>query len=74
MVSKTEAAARAELGYPGIATYQSMDRARPGHVAVVVPSDVMGEVRIAQAGRENFISGPLARGFGVLPVTFWVHN
>lgn len=72
--NRVEAVARAELGYPGLVTYQTMDPSMHGHIAVVVPSPVFGEARIAQAGRENFNSGSVGRGFGTVPVQFWIHN
>ncbi len=42
-----------------------------GHIAVVLPS--AGGVEIAQAGRTNFARGALARGFGDLTPSFFVH-
>lgn len=44
-----------------------------GHLAVLVPS--LGEpgTWCAQAGRSNFTRGPLASGFGPVPVSFYAH-
>lgn len=47
-----------------------------GHIAVVHPITAQQFVRepyihITQAGRENFVCGSLARGFGFKPVKFW---
>lgn len=43
-----------------------------GHIAVVRPEAINGDVYIAQAGRENFLIGRLQRGFGALSVTYWI--
>lgn len=45
----------------------------PGHLAVGVPS--LGEAGwwVAQAGRTNFTRAPVASGFGVYPVSWFIH-
>lgn len=42
---------------------------KPGHIAVLLP-----EGTIAQAGAENFVGGTIRKGFGNLPVEFWVQT
>lgn len=60
--------ANANAGAPSIVTY-----ANPGghgHIAVIRPNPA--DLTIAQAGGVCFDRGPLARGFGNLPVEFWI--
>lgn len=45
----------------------------PGHVALVVPSRSEPGLYIAQAGKTNFSRGPVTKGFGTLPVTYFAH-
>jgi hypothetical protein len=46
-----------------------------GHVGIVLPTRPEDpDLMIAQAGRVNFSRGPLSKGFGHLPVKFWVHD
>jgi hypothetical protein len=44
-----------------------------GHIGVLVPSD-SDEIWMAQAGGRNFLRGPLAAGFGSLPVRFFTQG
>lgn len=46
----------------------------PGHVALVIPAGEEPGLFIAQAGAVNFARGPLSKGFGRLPVTFFAHS
>ena len=66
------AVSQAELGFPTVATLREPLH---GHIAMVVPSDSPG-MHVWQAGRHNYESAPIARGFGTanLPhVRFFTH-
>lgn len=70
-LSSTEAQAMvsAEQGRPTLASWAN--EAGPGHIAVVRPSEYIGVVCIAQAGKNNFIAGTLTEGFGDIQPSFW---
>lgn len=62
----------ADVGQLALAGWASGD-ARPGHLAVLVPS--LGEpgTWVAQAGAANFTRGRLEAAFGTRPVVFFAH-
>lgn len=62
----------ADEGQVALATWFNRNGAS-GHVAVLVPSLGEDGVWVSQAGRTCFTRGPLAAGFGQLPVTYFVH-
>lgn len=68
--SEVEANAGALNGKVALATYFNPDGS--GHIALVLPHE--GPTRIAQAGAHNFNDGLLVRGFGDLPVVFFLHE
>jgi len=72
--TRGECIARAELGMPCVVVWKNPDEKKPGHIAMVVPSEMHGEARIAQAGSINSLSLALTRGFGDRVVTFFTHN
>lgn len=63
-----EATANAALGRPSVAAYFNPTPGRSGHVAMVLPNG-----NIAQAGASNFFDVPVSRGFGSLPVRYFLH-
>lgn len=70
-----EAFERANKGYPTIPIWEGPEDSH-GHIAVCVPSYVLGvgkenQIAIAQSGRTNFPRGRLAQGFDSLPVRFY---
>lgn len=70
-VNATEAERRADDGYPTIAIWKNPNMNKPGHIAILLPSDGQG-IQIAQAGAKNFNHGSLAAGFGaVKPIRFF---
>ena len=77
---------RANDGDLVVAVYKSPDTAKPGHIAIVRPSDKSAEdidregPQIIQAGKTNYVSTSLARGFSHHPgawsnraVRFYAH-
>ncbi len=77
---------RANDGDLVVAVYKSPDKAKPGHIAIVRPSDKSAESidregpQIIQAGKTNYVSTSLARGFSQHPgawsnraVRFYAH-
>lgn len=71
--SEETARQAANRGEPVVATWHN-PHGGPGHIALVRPSPSGGPLLIWQAGRINFESGPIARGFGSLPVVFFGHR
>lgn len=69
-VSAHVAQAMANEGMPALACWFNRNGGS-GHIAVVLPS--AEGMEIAQAGRTNFARGALARGFGDLQPSFFVH-
>lgn len=68
------AIALAQSGFPVVAW--QVKNIPTGHVALLVPAKNdfdIGKVWIAQAGRENFVYGELAAGFGQYEVKFFAH-
>ena len=65
------AQAMANEGMPALAGWFNRNGGS-GHIAVVLPSS-SPTLEIAQAGRTNFARGALARGFGDLSPSFFVH-
>lgn len=63
-----EASAHAARGRPAVAAYFNLTAGRSGHVAMVLPNG-----NIAQAGASNFYDEPVSRGFGKLPVKYFLH-
>lgn len=66
------AQAMADTGQVAVAVYQG-PRASHGHIALVIPSAGQPGVWVAQAGRQCFSRGLVTRGFGALPVEYFVH-
>jgi hypothetical protein len=60
---------RANLGDLVLAAFENLDPDKPGHIAIVRPSDINRETLLAdgpfviQAGGHNALSEPLAKGF-----------
>ena len=66
------AQAHASAGLPVVATWKNPKG--HGHVAVCVPTPAgFSGVYVTQAGGTNFEEGPIARGFGKVPVTYFGH-
>lgn len=74
--SALEARDRANEGQWVIASWRNPKPGKPGHIAVVIPSDWADErvrqegCEIMQAGRKNFVSGSLREGFANHPTAF----
>ena len=68
------AVAAANAGQPVVVGWTNPNPKAPSHVALGIPTPFGEEFQIAQAGAENFNAGTLRRGFGNLPVRFWVHE
>lgn len=60
--------------YPTVAVWRNPNDAKPGHVALLVPSPVPTAVYITQSGASNFKCKTLESGFGSLPVVFFTHD
>lgn len=73
-VAPKEAEERARAGFPTVAVWRNPNRAKPGHLALLVPSGAGEGIRIAQAGASNFEDGPVERGFGQFQPAFWTHD
>jgi hypothetical protein len=72
-VAEEKAQEAANRGEPAVAIWRNPGRGS-GHVALLIPSTVPGETRIAQAGARCFSDGTLAEGFGrASPIRFFVH-
>ncbi len=71
-INADQAAVLASKGYVVIAGWENPVSSQPGHMAVVKPDSIVGELRIAQAGENNFSDGSLNQGFGDRPVEFFV--
>lgn len=75
--SRTDAQGFANQGQLVVVAYRNNDlpaEKAHGHIAVIHPCAVLVKepfIHITQAGGENFVNGPLARGFGFKPVKFW---
>lgn len=67
--SYDQAKANAALGRPTVAAYFNPTPGRSGHVAMVLPNG-----NIAQAGATNHFDVPVSRGFGNLPVRYFLHD
>jgi hypothetical protein len=69
----------ANRGYLVVATYRNHHDNKPGHIAIVRPSEKSARViaeegpQIAQAGGTNYTSTSLKRGFAGHPAA-WSHN
>ncbi|MEM4202926.1 MAG: hypothetical protein QXS54_02535 [Candidatus Methanomethylicaceae archaeon] len=73
MVSKTEAAKLAAEGYFVVVGWYNPNGI--GHVAVVRPDSTPENIRIAQAGRENFSNGSLERaGWPLSELMYFVYR
>jgi TolA-binding protein len=70
-VSAQEARSMANQGHPVVATHENPGGI--GHVAMVRPSD-SDEIRIAQAGWNNFNDGTVQDGFRDRDVVYYAHN
>jgi hypothetical protein len=74
-----EAQARANRGYLVVATYHNRHDDKPGHIAIIRPSDKSQRAiaqegpQIAQAGGTNYASTSLKRGFAGHPAA-WTRN
>lgn len=75
-IARADVRARARAGIPCLVTYENPNPSRPGHIAVVMPAGLPDgdDLQIAQAGATCFSYGPVAQGFGTLPVKFWTHD
>ncbi|MBI5549324.1 MAG: hypothetical protein HY901_36020 [Deltaproteobacteria bacterium] len=77
-VSREDAMAGANGGWPVVACWENAERTRdgrlkPSHVAMLLPPNGT-ECRIAQAGAENLFDVPIARGVGRgREIEFWAH-
>jgi hypothetical protein len=67
----TTAAANANKGCPTVVVWPNPGGI--GHVAMVLPTVNPPPVHIAQAGAQNLFDVPVSRGFGTLPVSYYVH-
>ena len=68
------AQARANLGYPSVATWFNPEEGHSGHVALFRPDRGEQGLFIAQAGLTNFSRGPLSSGFGARAVLCFTHD
>lgn len=75
-VERGEAFHAANRGEPVVVGWCNPDASRSSHVALVMPTPFGFELQIAQAGRVNFNSDTLTRGFGAATpdVCFWWHR
>ena len=68
----------AQMGGPCLVTWINPAAGGHGHIAILRPvpkdDDPARAPFIAQAGRDNFWCGTLARGFGHHPVRYWRHS
>lgn len=69
LVTRGAAIAAANLGQPTIVAWKNHDGPH-GHIAMVRPGK---ELRICQAGGQNFNDAPYNRGFGSLESRFFTH-
>lgn len=70
--TEVEACARAATGHPTIVVWKNPKGI--GHVAVVIPGISVVLPFIAQAGRINFGSGLVTKGFGDRTLTYYTHD
>ncbi len=71
---ETQAIARAELGLPTVAVWETPDPADHGHVAVVVPAVPPAPgVHVSAAGAHNFQNALISRSFGVYVPRYFTH-
>jgi hypothetical protein len=63
----------ADTGQIAIVAYRNPHPEESGHIALLVPSEGQPGVWIAQAGARCFSRGPLAQGFGDLPIVYFGH-
>lgn len=68
-VIETSARGAAQSGCPVVAAW--WNHSGIGHVAMIVPSPTPGVTYIAQAGAKNYLSAPLAKGFGRIVPKFF---
>lgn len=74
-VDAETARARAQLGYPTVASWANPKHDAPGHIALLVPAPQgVASIHISQAGTENFIRAPIGRGFGSLAPDYFTHQ
>lgn len=67
---RIDAAAAAARGEVVLVTWLNPNEKQSSHIAVMVD----GDGNIAQAGRTNFNKGTIVKGFGDLPVCFFIHS
>jgi hypothetical protein len=73
-VSESVAQMHADAGGLAVAVWANPQPAKPGHIAVLVPS--LGEegTWLAQAGATNFTRGTVSAGFGPFVPAFYAHQ
>ena len=72
-VSQAEAAQMAQNGSFVVAGWTNPNLSKPGHMAIVRPESTANNIRIAQAGANNYENTALSKGFGNRAVTYFVY-
>lgn len=72
-VSQAEAAQMSQNGSFVVAGWTNPNLSKPGHMAIIRPESTANNIRIAQAGANNYENAPIAKGFGDRQVTYFVY-